>query len=169
VAAAHDEEFAGFMRDCAHWLYRVGYLLTADRGRAEELTQDALARAYAAWPRVRRDDAYLYTRRILVNLHNDWWRGRLGRERLVAQVPDRPSAHGDPATDTVRRAEVARAMQTLTRRERSVLVYRYFLDLTEEQTARELGIAVGTVKSTASRALAKLRAVPGLLVAEGVA
>jgi RNA polymerase sigma-70 factor (sigma-E family) len=165
-------EFAAFMRDCSHRLYRVAYLLTADRNRAEELTQDAFARTYAAWERVRRDDAYAYTRRVMVNLHTDWWRARRWRERLVDQVPDVPGT-ADPETATVHRNTVTRALQALTRRERTVIVYRYFLDLTELQTARELGLALGTVKSTTARALAKLRVSPdlkvdgSLIVAEG--
>src|SRR5438309_10661234 len=105
------------MRQCATRLHRVAYLLTADSGQAEELTQNALARTYAAWRRIRNDDAYAYARRVLVNLHTDWWRARAG------------------------------ALQGLTRRERAVIVHRYFLDLTEQQTARELGVSVGTVKS----------------------
>src|SRR5438105_6512539 len=156
-----DEEFADFMRACAHRLYRVAFLLTADPGRAEELTQDALARTYAAWRRVRRDDAYAYTRRVLVNLHNDWWRARRFRERPVPVVPER-SGSGDVASTATNRYAVTQALQRLTRRERTILVHRYFLDLTERQTARELGISVGTVKSTTSRALAKLRISPDL-------
>jgi RNA polymerase sigma-70 factor (sigma-E family) len=162
-----DEEFADFMRGCAHRLYRVAFLLTADPGRAEELTQDALARTYTAWRRVRRDDAYAYARRVLVNLHNDWWRARRFRERLVPVVPDR-SAGGDVARTATERHAVTQALQRLTRRERTVLVHRYFLDLTEQQTARELGISVGTVKSTTFRALAKLRISPDLGAEDGI-
>jgi len=169
-----DEEFADFMRQAAARLHRVAFVLTADAAQAEELTQDALARTYAAWRRVRRDDAYLYARRVLVNLHTDWWRARRWRERLVPQVPDR-SAGTDIAGATAQRHAVTKALQGLTRRERTILVHRYFLDLTEEQTARELGVSVGTVKSTAHRALAKLRISPdldgdgsvGLAVTEG--
>ena len=169
-----DEEFADFMRQCATRLHRVAYLLTADSGQAEELTQDALARTYAAWRRIRNDDAYAYARRVMVNLHTDWWRARRWRERLVAQVPER-SGGTDVAVATAQRHALARALQGLTRRERAVIVHRYFLDLTEQQTARELGVSVGTVKSTASRALAKLRISPdlepdsptGLVVTEG--
>jgi RNA polymerase sigma-70 factor (sigma-E family) len=171
-----DEEFADFMRQSAPRLHRVAFLLTADPGRVEELTQDALARTYAAWRRVRRDDAYAYTRRVLVNLHTDWWRARRWRERLMSQVPDR-SAGADLAGTAADRRAVSRALQGLTPRERTVLVHRYFLDLTEQQTARELGISVGTVQSTTSRALAKLRISPdlgaddavGLVVTEGSA
>ncbi|OLB65218.1 MAG: hypothetical protein AUI10_07780 [Actinobacteria bacterium 13_2_20CM_2_72_6] len=159
--AGMDEEFADFMRQCARRLYRVAFLLTADPGRAEELTQDALARTYAAWRRVRRDDAYAYTRRVLVNLHTDWWRARRWREQLVSQVPER-SGGADVAGTAADRHAMTRALQGLTRRERTVLVHRYYLDLTEQQTARELGISVGAVKSTTSRALAKLRISPDL-------
>jgi RNA polymerase sigma-70 factor (sigma-E family) len=169
-----DEEFADFMRQCAHRLYRVAYLLTADPHRADDLTQDALARTYGAWRRVRADDAYAYARRVLVNLHNDWWRARRFRERLVDRVPERASAV-DEAGAAAQRHAVVRALQVLSRRERSVIVHRYYLDLTEQQTARELGISVGTVKSTTARALAKLRISPeldpdgrvGLTVTEG--
>lgn len=155
-----DDEFAEFMRGSADRLCRVAYLLTGDRSRAEELAQDALARTYRAWKRVRSDDAYAYTRKVLVNLHTDWWRRRW-REHSVAEVPDRTGV-GDPASRAVDRDALAAALLTLTRRERAVIVLRYYLDLTEAQTAAELGVTVGTVKSTAFRALRKLRVSPGL-------
>src|SRR5438034_8408730 len=110
---AVDEEFTDFMRECAHRLYRVAYLLTADPSRAEDLAQDALARTYAAWRRVRRDDAYAYARRVLVNLHTDWWRARRWRERLVSQVPERPTGT-DLAGATTQRYAVAKALQALS-------------------------------------------------------
>jgi RNA polymerase sigma-70 factor (sigma-E family) len=156
-----DEDFTEFVRQCTHRLYRVAFLLTADRSRAEDLTQDALARTYAAWRRVRREDAYAYARRVLVNLQTDWWRARRWRERLVSQVPERLN-EPDLAGAATQRHAVARALQALTPRERSVIIHRYFLDFTEQQTASELGISVGTVKSTTSRALAKLRISPDL-------
>ena len=69
---------------------------------------------------------------------------------------------GDHTHDVVQRDSVMRSLRGLTRRERAVVVLRYFLDLSEEATAAELGIAVGTVKSTNARALAKLRVSPDL-------
>jgi RNA polymerase sigma-70 factor (sigma-E family) len=158
-----DREFAEFMHGNVQRLCRVGYLLTADQGRAEELAQDALARTYRAWKRVRSEDAYAYARRVLVNLHTDWWRRRW-RERIVAQVPER--AGGDPTAGSADRDALGQALRQLTRRERAVIVLRYYLDLTEAQTAYELKISVGTVKSTASRALKKLRVSP-MLAADG--
>jgi RNA polymerase sigma-70 factor (sigma-E family) len=171
-----DDEFTEFVRQCSHRLYRVAYLLTADAGRAEDLAQDALARTYGAWRRIRNEDAYAYTRRVLINLHTDWWRARRWKERLVSQLPERGSG-ADIAGSTTDRYAIAKALQTLTPRERTVIIHRYFLDLTEAGTAAELGISVGTVKSMTSRALAKLRISPelnpddqaGLVMTEGTA
>ncbi len=100
-----DDGFTDFMSECAHRLHRVAYLLTGDRGQAEELTQAALVRTYTAWRRIRRDDAYAYARRVLVNQHNDWWRGRLRRERLVPDVPERSTGDDRATTGKVRTLE----------------------------------------------------------------
>jgi RNA polymerase sigma-70 factor (sigma-E family) len=131
------------------------YLLTGDHHLAEDLAQTALVRTYAAWPRVRKDDALAYARRVLVNLNID----RLRRRRLT-EVPDtpllaEPARGGDPVDD---RDQVVRLLAGLTERERRVVVLRHYFDLTEADVAAELGIAPGTVKSTLSRALGKLRA-----------
>ncbi|MET7418774.1 SigE family RNA polymerase sigma factor [Dactylosporangium sp. NPDC005555] len=158
-----DEQFVSFMHAGAARLYRVAYLLAGDAAQAEELTQQALVRTYTAWSRIEGGDAYGYARRILVNLHNDWWRRRFLRERPMADVPDPVRrAERDPADGIAARESVAQALQRLTRRERAVVVCRYYLDLTEQQTADELGVAVGTVKSTNARALQKLRIDPRL-------
>ncbi|MFG2041270.1 SigE family RNA polymerase sigma factor [Dactylosporangium sp. NPDC048998] len=157
-----DAQFAAFMTGGVRRLYRVAYLLSGDAGEAEELTQHALVRTYTAWSRLDGGDAYAYARRILVNLHSDWWRRRRRRERPVPQVPERIAAGPDPADAAVARTSVARALRQLTRRERAVIVCRYYLDLTEQQTADELGVALGTVKSASARALRKLRVDPEL-------
>jgi len=151
-----DAGFAEFMRGSADRLGRLAYLLTGDRHRAEDLTQDALARTYAAWPRVVHEDAYGYTRRVLVNLHIDWWRVRRRRERPASQPPARHDP--DPAHVVAERDWAVRALGQLSRRERAVVALRYFADLTEAAVAQELGISIGTVKSTNARALARLRA-----------
>ncbi|GIJ50228.1 DNA-directed RNA polymerase sigma-70 factor [Virgisporangium aliadipatigenens] len=157
-----DEQFAAFMSASAHRLYRVAYLLTYDAGQAEELTQNALVRTYTAWPRIVDGDGYAYARRILVNLHSDWWRRLLRRERPTDRLPERRAAGPDPADAAVARTSLAEALRQLTRRERTVIVCRYYLDLTEQQTADDLGVALGTVKSAHARALRKLRVDPGL-------
>jgi RNA polymerase sigma-70 factor (sigma-E family) len=158
----HDDSFVTFVGDCGPQLYRVAYLLTGQTAAAEDLYQAALTRSYTAWRRVRRDDAYRYVRRVLVNLHTDWWRApRTWRERTVPVLPDRAGTD-DPATAVAHRDQLSRALRALTRRERAVLVLRYFADLSEQDTAQELGVGVGTVKSTTARALAKLRLSPEL-------
>ncbi|WP_422769849.1 SigE family RNA polymerase sigma factor [Plantactinospora sp. WMMC1484] len=157
------ESFDDFVRACSHRLYRVGCLLTGgDRNRAEDLVAEALARVYLAWPRVRAGDGFGYARRVMVNLQTDWWRGLRRRpETLTGDLPDVPG-RPDHDVEFARRDSVVRALRQLTRRERAVVVLRYFLDLTEQDTAAELGVSLGTVKSTNARALAKLRVCPDL-------
>jgi RNA polymerase sigma-70 factor (sigma-E family) len=153
--ARADEEFAEFARASYGGLRHAGYLLTGDRHAAEDAAQAALVRTYAAWSRVRRDDAFAYARRVLVNYLTDGWRRRL-REYPAADLPEHPGGP-DPADEVALRQWLAGALGTLTVRERAVVVMRYLFDLPEATVARDLGITVGTVKSTSSRALAKLR------------
>jgi RNA polymerase sigma-70 factor (sigma-E family) len=150
-----DAEFAEFVASAQRRLLHAGWLLTHDEHRAEELAQDALVRTYAAWHRVRKDDAFSYARRALLNASVDGWR-RHRREQLTNEVPERlmPTSFEDGVAD---RGHLVDALQRLSVRERRVVVSRYYLDLSEEAVAAELGISVGTVKSTTSRALAKLR------------
>jgi RNA polymerase sigma-70 factor (sigma-E family) len=153
--ARGDEEFAEFARASYGGLAHAGYLLTGDRHAAEDAAQAALVRTYAAWSRVRRDDAFAYARRVLVNYLTDRWRRRL-REYPTDDLPDQ-SGGPDLADEVATRHWLAGALATLTGRERAVIVMRYLFDLPEAAVARDLGITVGTVKSTSSRALAKLR------------
>lgn len=128
---------------------------------AARILSDALARTYLAWPRVCSGDAFGYARRTLVNLHTDWWRRLRRRELITSNPPDVPDS-ADHGGDLATRDSVMRSLRGLTRRERAVVVLRYFLDLTERETATELGVSLGTVKSTNARALAKLRVSPDL-------
>lgn len=115
--------------------------------------QETLTRTYAAWPRVRGHDATGYARRVLVNLTID---GHRRRRAVLAEWVDLPDpADGEAAADD--RDEVARLLARLTPQQRRIVVLRYFDDYTEAQTADCLGISVGTVKATCSRALARLR------------
>jgi RNA polymerase sigma-70 factor (sigma-E family) len=150
-----DDEFAEFARASYSGLRHAGWLLTGDRHAAEDAAQTALVRTYAAWSRVRRDDAYAYARRVLVNYVTDRWRRRL-REYPAGELPERAGAP-DLADEVALRQWLTGALATLTARERAVIVMRYLFDLTEAAVARDLGITLGTVKSTSSRALAKLR------------
>jgi RNA polymerase sigma-70 factor (sigma-E family) len=159
---AEREAFDHFVQSCSYRLFRVGCLLTGgDTHRAEDLVADTLARTCLAWSRVRCGDAFGYARRTLVNLHTDWWRRLRQRELLTSRLPERADGT-DHSGDVARRDSVMRSPRRLTHRERPVVVLRYFLDLTEQETAAELGVSLGTVKSTNARALAKLRMSPDL-------
>lgn len=151
-----DVEFADFMAESMGALHRTALLLCGDVDRADELTQHALERTYRAWSRAREGDPLSYARRILVNLRIDGWR-RTRREVLTDPhaLPEREAALTE--SDHAHRDEVLRALLVLPLKQRRVVVLRYLLDLSEAQVAAELDIPLGTVKSTASRALLTLR------------
>lgn len=154
--AARDVEFGEFVQGSWARLAGLAELLTGDPHRACDLVQSALERCYPRWASIRERDPYGYVRRAVVNAHNDWWR-RLGRRELPsAALPDR-TLPGDLAVEHAQHDAVQRALDGLSRRERSVIVLRYYEDLSETQIAAVLGVAAGTVKSTAARALGKLR------------
>jgi RNA polymerase sigma-70 factor (sigma-E family) len=156
MALAHgDEEFVEFATASSAGLRHAAYLLTGDRHTAEDAVQATLVRTYAAWHRVRRDDAFAYARRTLVNYVTDRWRRRL-KEYATDDLPE-PAAGPDIADEVALRQWVRGALALLTPRERVVIVMRYLFDLPEATVAHDLGITAGTVKSTTSRALAKLR------------
>ncbi len=156
-----DGEFREFMR--ARWpaVVRLAYGLTGDQGHAEDVAQAAFARAYASWPRVSRaGDPDAYVRQIVINQN----RNRFRKHRVAERLTDSPPESGvvDVArTDATReydeRSALIGALQRLGPRQRAVVVLRYWLDLTELETAAALNCSVGTVKSQASRALATLR------------
>ncbi|MFF2834197.1 SigE family RNA polymerase sigma factor [Cellulosimicrobium cellulans] len=154
--ADHAEEFVAFVETAKDPLYRLAYLLSGDHHRAEELTQQTFERTWRAWRRARRGDPLAYARAILANLRVDTWR-RTRREVLTGLDHD-ARRHAPDATGPVHdRDAVVRALLTLPLRQRRVVVLRHLLDLSEAEVSRELSIPVGTVKSTASRALARLR------------
>lgn len=149
------EQFPEFVRGASPQLLHTAWLLTGDRHRAEDLVQNALVRTYAAWGRVRTEEATAYARRVLVNAHTDWWRRKPWREQSRGELPERPQPDETGRLDD--RDALVRALHALGRRERLVVVLRYYADLDIDTVADLLGISAGTVKSTASRALAKLR------------
>jgi RNA polymerase sigma-70 factor (sigma-E family) len=166
VDVTADAEFSEFMHGRWSQLVRLGYGLTGDLALAEDLAQDAFARAYASWGRVRRaGDPDAYLRKIVVNANRDRFRKRRVPEMLTASVPDL-AVTGDGAAERNQRDELIAALMELPCGQRAALVLRYWLDLTEEQAAAALGCSVGNVKSQSSRALAKLRASSALLEGE---
>jgi RNA polymerase sigma-70 factor (sigma-E family) len=161
VDASADEEFSEFMHGRWSQLVRLGYGLTGDLQLAEDLAQTAFARAYAAWPRVRRaDDPDAYIRRIVVNANRNRFRKLRVSEQLTDTPPDLVARPGEARED---RALLIQELMRLSYGQRAAVVLRYWLDMSETQAAAALGCSVGNVKSQAARGLAKLRASAALI------
>ncbi|HEY6787095.1 MAG TPA: SigE family RNA polymerase sigma factor [Trebonia sp.] len=156
-AGSTDEEFREFMRGRWPAMVRLAYGLTGDLGHAEDVAQAAFARAYASWGRVTQaGDPDAYLRRIVVNENRRRFRRRRVTEELFGTLPDPGVA--DSAAGSDQRAALLAALARLGPRQRAVIVLRFWMDLSEAETAHVMGCTVGTVKSQASRALATLRA-----------
>lgn len=151
--AERDAAFTAFMTGATPSLLRTAWLLTGSADRSQELVQAAFVKTYAAWPKVRRESALAYARRVLVNQKTDTWR-RTSREVVVDDVPERQVA---PDGTVEHRDQILRMLELLPRQQRTIVVLRYYQDMSEQQVADTLGISVGTVKSAASRGLATLR------------
>src|SRR5262249_50400352 len=165
---AEGNDFAQFVEAREQALQRTAWLLTGDWGLAEDLVQTALVRSWPRWERIRRrDDPEVYVRKVMVNTWLTWNRRWWRREHAAGGLPDCPGA-GDMAADVVVRVAMRGALGSLTDRQRAVLVLRVFDDLPEAQVAQVLDCAVGTVKSTLAKALAKLRQDPRLAEFLGV-
>jgi RNA polymerase sigma-70 factor (sigma-E family) len=143
-----------------HALVRFGVALTGNRERAEDLVQTALERTLRGWHRIRDPErAEAYVRRAMVNLHINAGRRR-GRELQFGDDFDvLEVADPHPAPDLADRDALTRALASLPPGQRAVLVLRYYEDQSVAEIAEMLGCSPGTVKSQASRAIAKLRLV----------
>ncbi|MEW9550267.1 SigE family RNA polymerase sigma factor [Nonomuraea sp. NPDC050783] len=160
----HHEGFREFVLARQQALVRTAYLLVGDPHLAEDLLQSVLANVVGQWPKLVRDgNPEAYTRRALVNQYISW-RRRPRPESPSATLPE----HGfSPVEAALDRLVLRRALARLTRKQRAVIVLRYWEDLTEAQTAEVLGCSVGTVKSQTHHALARLRTLaPELMNAE---
>ena len=156
-----DGEFSAYVS--ARWgsLVRSAVFLGCSPHEAQDLAQATLMRCYAQWGKVSRaDDRDAYVYRILLNCHRDSRRRRWWGEHPTADLPEHQSADDTVAVDVA--DAVRRALGNLSRPNREVVVLRYFVHLSEQQTAHVLDIAPGTVKSRLSRALAQLSLDPHL-------
>jgi len=152
-------EFSAFVAARSPALLRTARLLTGDWASAEDLLQDTLATCWRRWSRIE-SNPEPYVRRVMVNAYLARSRRFWNRERATDVLPDTPV---DDRSDQVAVAhEVEAALRGLPGRQRAVVVLRFFDDLSEKETARALGVSVGTVKSQTSRALARLRVDEGL-------
>jgi RNA polymerase sigma-70 factor (sigma-E family) len=159
MQALEDADFRSFVQAREHALLRTAYLLTGDRHAAEDLLQGALEKAIRRWQHIREPAALEgYVRQIMYRDQVSAWRLRPSREVLTELVPEPRSAPQPTPFDQVDdRASLRGALLKLGRRQRAVLVLRFYEDLTEEQVAAALGVSLGTVKSQTARALENLR------------
>lgn len=154
----NDDAFAELFATRVVPVRRTAYLLCGDWQQAEDLTQTAFARLYAAWPRLRDPRAAeAYLRRIVVRAHVDESRRPWRRERPSAEVPERVT----PEDSTDDRVVLLAALAHVPLRQRACLVLRYFADCSVAETAAALGCDPGTVKSNTARGLDALRAALG--------
>ena len=160
------EEFDQFVGDSVDGLLRTAYLISWDFAAAEDLVQECLLRVARQWPRVRAMEyRTAYARKVLVNLALDEGRHRARQRDELGHA----GAHsvGEHEDDTAVRVlggvesstDLTKALGELAPRQRVTLMLRYFDDLSEAQVAEVMGCSVGTVKSTTSRALHRLRGI----------
>jgi RNA polymerase sigma-70 factor (sigma-E family) len=151
------QDFDDFVRGRSRPLLQAAWLLTGDWQQAEDLLQTSLVKVYLSWGRIRRSgNAEAYARRVLVTTYVTGRRRRWRAEVATATLPDHVVAADDFAAVDLRRA-VTDALQQLPRRQRAVVVLRYYCDLSERDVAEALGCSEGTVKSQAAKGLAALR------------
>jgi RNA polymerase sigma-70 factor (sigma-E family) len=166
MAGWTDSDFDAFVTARMGPLVRFAYALTGDLGHAEDLVQTALMRVYLRARRSAPDDPERYIRRVVINANVSRFRRRRVTESLVDRPPDVPSPDrteiSAEQTDTLRRL-----LGILPPRQRTVLALRYSADMSEAEIAEMMGISPGTVKSLASRGLARLRAEVSVTEREG--
>jgi RNA polymerase sigma-70 factor (sigma-E family) len=165
LAEGGDGGFESFVGASGARLLKLAYLLTGNAPDADELVQESLTRLFVAWSQAERADSIdAYVRQIMVNTNRRRFRRRRVAEVLDGRIHERSGGQGDFAVFEDRR-HLAPALASLPRRQRSVIVLRYYEDLSEGDVAALLGCTVGTVKSQASKAIAKLRNHPSLKTA----
>ena len=151
-----DAEYSEFVLARQAHLRRIAYAICGDWHRADDVLQTALVKLYVAWPRLRRDGREeAYVRQIIVRAdideHRRPWRRR---ETHGLDGHDAEARRGLPSEE---RSALVDALQALPAMQRRTVVLRHWLGLSVEETAAELGIAPGTVKSHTSRGVAALR------------
>ncbi|MFJ6892445.1 SigE family RNA polymerase sigma factor [Streptomyces hokutonensis] len=158
--ADDEREFREFVAARSRSLLHTAYLLTGDWEQGRDLVQTALASTARRWSRLRdRQQPETYVRRAIYHAHID--RFRLlswGKETVTDTLPEPPAQAADWADTVVQRQDIMAALRRLPKRQRAVIVLRYFEDLPDPEIAEILGIAQGTVRSQTHKALTSLRA-----------
>jgi len=150
-------DFVDYVRTRGPMLLRFAKAINGNVSDAEDLVQTALLKTYLAWDRIndkRTTDAYV--RQVIANTCISAWRRRKIQEYPLDHLSERATVRDPFAEYDIRRA-LQTALSKLSKRQRAVVVLRYYSDLTEGETAATLGVSVGTVKSTTHRALERLR------------
>lgn len=152
------DEFDAFVRQHERALQRAAWLMTGDWAASEDLVQASLVEVWRRWPDVESPLAYTHRAlgRAFVRGRRRLWSG----EVPVDVLPEPSGYAAEP--DLVARHDVLVALRSLPEKQRAAVVLRYFLDLDEAATATAMGVSRGSVKTHLSRALSRLRAVPGL-------
>ena len=155
--SVRDAEFSEYVAGRRAQLRRTAYLLCGESHRAEDLVQTTLMKVYVAWPRIRRDgSSEAYARRVMVNAHVDETRRPWHRERVGVDGLDVEARAATPPED---RDLLRAALADLPPRQRAAVVLRHYWGLSVEETATDLGVTAGTVKSQTSHALRRLEQV----------
>jgi RNA polymerase sigma-70 factor (sigma-E family) len=163
-SAEHVADFDTWVAARGPGLLRLAYTLTGNASDAEDVVQEALARALPRWERISRvDDVDAYVRRMVVNANTSWWRKWRRRESPVAELRDSVGEgvvddHGD-ATDDRRRLWLA--CQALPEAQRTAVVLRYYEQLEYAEIAELTGVREGSVRARVSRGIAALREAMG--------
>lgn len=156
--STRDTEFSEYVAGRRPQLRRTAYLLCGESHRAEDLVQTTLMKVYVAWPRIRRDgNVDAYARRVMVNAHVDETRRPWRRERVG--VHEGLDVEARTATSPEDRDLLMAALADLPPRQRAAVVLRHYWGLSVEETATDLGVTTGTVKSQTSHALRRLEQV----------
>lgn len=150
------EQFCDFVTARSGALFRVAYLIVGDHQLAQDLVQESLEKTYVAWPRLREvANAEAYTRRVIATTAISWRRRRAFHERPAEHLPE--PVGEDLATTVVVHDALWAHLLALPPRQRTAIVLRHYVDLSEAETADAMGCSVGAVKSSVSTGLRRLR------------
>ncbi|MEU4239848.1 SigE family RNA polymerase sigma factor [Actinoplanes sp. NPDC026619] len=152
-----EREYVEYVTGRLSRLHRLAYILCSDRHQADDIVQATLTSLYVDWKRASgADNIDAYVHRMLVRRFLDEKRRRWSKVLLGNFLPDQaaPAQHAFEERDAL-----VTALRGLPKGQRAVLVLRYFVDLSVDETAEALGCSTGNVKSQASRGLASLRGV----------
>jgi RNA polymerase sigma-70 factor (sigma-E family) len=152
-----DAEFTEYVSERRPMFLRAAYLLCGDWGQAEDVVQIVLVKAYLAWPRIHRDRADAYVRRMIARTAIDEWRRPSRRAVLTGDSLIDLAAAAPDGTAYEERSVLLQALGQLPARQRQIVVLRHWWDCSVAEVAKDLRITQGTVKSQTSRALEKLK------------